>query len=135
MSVEGPPADESRFPVLAYWQPGAGRAVAFTSDARNWAREWARSPLFSRFWAQAIEWSMRSPETGRVGLFHEVRDGRVRLVVDVRDDNDKPLAGVSLQAFVSVPRMEKSRHRSHSRAPGPGGLKVRFPPPKRAHTS
>ena len=100
-----------RFPVLAYWQPGAGRAVAFTSDAGNWARDWAKTPVYARFWAQAVEWALRSPETGRVAVYHEVRDGRVRLVVDVLDETDKPLAGASLKAFVSPPR---------EGAPGPG---------------
>ncbi|MCE9562650.1 MAG: VWA domain-containing protein [Planctomycetes bacterium] len=104
MAVEGPPAEDTRFPVVAYWQPGVGRAIAFTSDTREWGRDWAKSPTFARFWPQAIEWSLRSVETGRVSVFPEVRDGRVRMIVDVRDDNEKPLTGVKLKAFVSAPR-------------------------------
>src|SRR5205814_6448480 len=41
------------FPLLAYWQYGLGRAVAFTSDAgrpRLWCKEWAESPLYGKFW-------------------------------------------------------------------------------------
>ncbi|MBA4189075.1 MAG: hypothetical protein C0467_13840 [Planctomycetaceae bacterium] len=104
MAVEGPPAEDTRFPVVAYWQPAVGRAVAFTSDAGPWARDWAKTATFARFWPQAIEWSLRSAETGRVSIFPEVRDGRVRLIVDVRDDNEKPLTGINLKAFVSPPR-------------------------------
>ena len=127
MAVEGPPADESRFPVLAHWQPGAGRSLAFTSDAREWARDWAASPLYSRFWTQAVEWSLRSAETGRVGVFPEVRDGRVRLVVDVRDDQDRPLAGASLKAFVSPPRAGVEPPQVAFTRAGPGRFEASFP--------
>jgi hypothetical protein len=104
MAVEGPNAEDTRFPIVAYWQPAVGRAVAFTSDDRDWGSDWAKSPTFARFWPQAVEWSLRSTETGRVNVFPEVRDGRVRLLVDVRDDNQRPLTGVNLKAFVSAPR-------------------------------
>jgi uncharacterized membrane protein len=127
MAVEGPPADESRFPVLAHWQPGAGRAVAFTSDAREWSREWAGTPLYSRFWTQAVEWSLRSAETGRVGVYPEVRDGRVRLVVDVRDEQDRPLVGASLKAFVSPPRAGAEPPQVTFTRAGPGRFEASFP--------
>jgi uncharacterized membrane protein/secreted protein with Ig-like and vWFA domain len=127
MAVEGPPADDVRFPIVAYWQPGAGRAVAFTSDARNWARDWANSPAFTRFWTQAVEWSLRSAETGRVAVYPEVRDGRVRLVVDVRDEQDKPLAGVSLKAFVSPPRGGEAAPEVDFTRAGPGRFEGSFP--------
>ena len=39
-------------PILATWQYGLGRSVAFTSDATGrWARDWARSEIFPTFWA------------------------------------------------------------------------------------
>src|SRR5262249_28736161 len=107
---------------------GAGRAVTFTSDAKDWAREWAASPVYARFWTQAIEWALRSPETGRVSVFHEIRDGRVRLVVDAPDEADKPLAGTSLKAFVSVPRGGESPRVAFTRT-GPGRFEGSFPAP------
>src|SRR5262249_36816361 len=42
---------EQDFPLLAYWQYGLGKGVAFTSDARQlWDRDWARSEMYTRFW-------------------------------------------------------------------------------------
>ena len=127
MAVEGPRADASHFPILAYWQPGAGRAVAFTSDAREWARDWAVTPLYARFWTQAVEWSLRSGETGRASVFPEVRDGRVRLVVDVRDEQERPLPSATLKAFVSPPRAGAEPPEVTFTRAGPGRFEASFP--------
>ncbi|MBX7214291.1 MAG: VWA domain-containing protein [Thermoflexales bacterium] len=46
-------------PLLATWQYGLGRAVAFTSDATaRWAKDWVGWADFPRFWAQAIRWTI-----------------------------------------------------------------------------
>src|SRR5207248_355103 len=94
----------------------------------SWAREWAKTPVYARFWTQAVEWALRSPETGRAAVYHEVRDGRVRLVVDVLDETDKPLAGASLKAFVSPPREGAPSAVSFTRT-GPGRFEGSFPAP------
>ncbi len=36
--IETPKIGETNFPILAYWQYGLGKAVAFTSDARSLLR-------------------------------------------------------------------------------------------------
>lgn len=127
MAVAGPPADDVRLPVVAYWQPGAGRAVAFTSDDGRWARDWAKSDAFARFWPRAVEWSLRAAETGRVSVFPEVRDGRVRLVVDARDGNEKPLIGVTVKALVSAPRDGAAPPVVPLARTGPGRFEGSFP--------
>ena len=37
MPIETPPMGEEKrpFPILAYWQYGLGKSIAFTSDARS----------------------------------------------------------------------------------------------------
>lgn len=46
-------------PLLATWQYGLGRAVAFTSDASGrWAKSWVAWPDFAKFWAQAVRWTI-----------------------------------------------------------------------------
>lgn len=46
-------------PILAQWQYGLGRAVAWTSDAKGqWALDWINWPDFPRFWAQAVRWTI-----------------------------------------------------------------------------
>lgn len=44
-------------PILADWQVGLGRSVAWTSDAAGlWSAGWLRSPSASRIWANLVAW-------------------------------------------------------------------------------
>jgi uncharacterized membrane protein len=46
--------------VLAHWNCGLGKAVAFTSDASGrWGADWVRWPRFNQFWSQAVRWCQR----------------------------------------------------------------------------
>jgi len=46
-------------PLLASWQYGLGRAVAFTSDATGrWAKNWVQWTDFPKFWAQTVRWTI-----------------------------------------------------------------------------
>jgi uncharacterized membrane protein len=97
------------FPILAYWHYGLGKAAAFTSDARTvpgkqfWDRDWAASPMYVKFWEQLIDWTLRPVESKRLLMTTEYRDGKVRVVVDARDDNGKPDIHLSLRGGVTSP--------------------------------
>ena len=44
-------------PLIAVWQVGRGRAMAFTSDlAPHWGTDFVKWPAYGRFWSQAIQW-------------------------------------------------------------------------------
>jgi uncharacterized membrane protein/Mg-chelatase subunit ChlD len=62
-------------PVLAQWQYGLGRSVAWTSDASGrWALNWLNWSGFNQFFAQLVEWTFPGEESG--GLEAEfVTDG------------------------------------------------------------
>ena len=46
-------------PLLAQWQYGLGRAVAWTSDARQqWATPWIGTPEFGALTAQLVAWTL-----------------------------------------------------------------------------
>ena len=102
MGIEGPPTLDQRFPILASWQYGLGKAVAFTSDAKTsggrlgWDREWAGSDMYLKFWEQVIGWSLRGVETGKLSIATEYRDGKVRVTVDGRDDKNRPLTDLAV---------------------------------------
>ena len=52
-------------PVLAQWQYGLGRAVAWTSDATGrWASSWVGWPNFNRFFSQLVRWTFPGDESG-----------------------------------------------------------------------
>ena len=112
MAIEGPPTQDQVFPILAYWQYGLGRSVAFTSDARTgsrgnlvgWDRNLAESDTYEKFWTQLVEWTLRSVESGKLALSTEFRDGKVRVVVDARDPlTGQPLTDLSLEAAITTP--------------------------------
>ena len=55
-------AGKNNDPILAHWQTGLGKAVAFTGDAHNkWAAEWVGSPMYSKFWSQVVRSVSRPP--------------------------------------------------------------------------
>jgi Mg-chelatase subunit ChlD len=49
-------------PILATWQYGLGRSVAWTSDAKGqWAADWVKGNEFNTFIAQMANWVMPQP--------------------------------------------------------------------------
>jgi uncharacterized membrane protein len=115
-ALEGPAVQDQHFPLLAYWQYGLGRAVAFTSDARTqegpkapqgWDVDWVRSPsgVYSLFWDRVIGWAMRGVENDQLVMTADYRDGKVRVTVDARDpkNRNRPLTDLQLRGQVSPP--------------------------------
>jgi uncharacterized membrane protein len=71
-------------PLLATWQYGLGRAVAFTSDATGrWGKNWVQWEDFPKFWAQAIRWTIleRGQSTIQAGV--QQRGDQTVIVADV----------------------------------------------------
>ncbi len=75
-------------PVLASWNYGLGRSVAFTSDARNrWATDWISWPQFGKFWGQVVRSVMATGTTSPLQQSADVtvERGEVRFKLDTRD--------------------------------------------------
>ena len=54
-------------PLLAQWQYGLGRSVAWTSDSTGrWAKDWLGWHGFSRFFSQLVGWTFPGEETGGI---------------------------------------------------------------------
>src|SRR4029077_15954829 len=50
-------------PLLAQWQYGLGRSVAWTSDSTGrWAKNWLAWPGFARFFSQLVSWTFPGEE-------------------------------------------------------------------------
>lgn len=99
--MQVPLAGEDENPLLAQWQYGLGRSVAFTSDAmsseNSWAREWVQSnpELFGDFWTRIVDWSMRNLDDSGLSLQTRYENGKIRVtLVDNRERDvraQKPL--------------------------------------------
>ena len=57
---------------------------------RFWASAWRDSAMYSRFWQQAVEWSLRPTESQRLSMTTDYRDGHVHVTVEARDDKNRP---------------------------------------------
>ncbi|MCJ7433109.1 MAG: VWA domain-containing protein, partial [Anaerolineales bacterium] len=73
-------------PILATWQYGLGRSVAFTSDATGrWARDWARSEIFPTFWAQAVRYTINDSLNTALQMTIESQGEKANIILDARD--------------------------------------------------
>lgn len=92
-------------PILAQWQYGLGRAVAFTSDATaRWAADWVAWDGFARFWSQAVRWTILEGANANLEARVVMEGEQARLIVDARADNEGDpafLNGLRLQSSYS----------------------------------
>lgn len=106
-------------PILAAWQYGLGRVVAFTADASaRWANEWVVWEDFSRFWGQAVAWSINAGANENLETSIVLEDERARIVVDARDEAGGFLDGLALDGAVLNPSGNSLRLGLQQTAPG-----------------
>ncbi len=52
-------------PILAGWNIGLGKAIAWTSDVKPaWAKEWIPWHNFGKFWGQSVNWVLPAADVG-----------------------------------------------------------------------
>jgi uncharacterized membrane protein len=91
-------------PLLATWQSGLGRAVAWTSDATGrWATDWVRWPGFATFWSQVVRWTIVQDRDSSVEAIVAHDGERATLTVDVRAADGGFLNDLALTANVVAP--------------------------------
>ena len=77
------PVEDGDDPLLASWNHGLGKAVAFTSDVgARWAGEWTNWSGFQPFWEQVVRWSMRPASPSNLSIRTSI-DDEGRAVVEV----------------------------------------------------
>ena len=92
--------------ILAAWRYGAGKTVAFTSDAGTPLDELPglASEEYDKFFSQMIRYAMRPVnEEGKFNVATDVKDGQVRVVVTALDKNDE---------FLNFLNMSRRGHRA-----------------------
>ncbi len=91
-------------PVLAAWQYGLGRTVAFTSDASGrWSGNWVSWEGFARFWSQTVRWTITEGTDQNLESRIVMEGERARLTVDARDDAGNFLNGLNLIGSLVYP--------------------------------
>lgn len=106
-------------PLLAVWQYGLGRAVAWTSDATGrWGQDWVRWAGFPTFWAQTVRWTISQGRNSTVETVVDFTDEEARLIVDARDSNGIYLNNLSIGGNVVGPNGEVESVTLQQVAPG-----------------
>ena len=124
--AEIPLVSDKGDPVLAHWQYGLGRTVAFTSDAKaKWAANWIGWEKYRQFWSQIAQWSLRRVDTADFTTEVSIDDGEGHLSVEAVDVQGNYRNFLNLQAVVISPKGERQLVRLEQK--GPGRYEVKFP--------
>jgi hypothetical protein len=87
-------------PLLAKWQFGLGRSIAWTSDTQaHWATDWVQWEQFPRFAAQMVGWVLPSSE-GQQQVTTDVRveGAQTTIIAQVQDEQGRPSEQVAMSA-------------------------------------
>jgi hypothetical protein len=112
-------------PLLAHWQYGLGRAVAFTSDAKaKWSKDWLGWGKYQQFWSQIAQWSLRRLENSDFTTDVSVDKGEGEISVDALDEQGNYHNFLDLQGIVVTPKGESIT--VPVKQTGPGHYEARF---------
>ncbi len=121
MLITGPEDD----PVLAAWQVGVGRCVAFTSSADpRWAAQWIAWGGFTRFWEQTVRWAAKSRQAAECVVFADVQGRDVTVTAEALDSEGNFIQYTGLTGRVVTPGM--TAQELGLVQVGPGQYRARF---------
>ncbi len=113
-------------PLLAHWQYGLGRAVAFTSDAKaRWSKIWLTWDKYRQFWSQIGQWSLRRLDSADFQTEVSVEGGEGVITVEALDEKGNYKNFLNLQTVVVSPKGERQTVRLEQT--GPGHYEAKFP--------
>ncbi len=94
-------------PLLAQWQYGLGRSVAWTSDSTGrWAKDWLAWPGFDKFFSQLVSWTFPGDETDGIEATFQTKDGRTSLHIQSVEADGSPRDFYQTHAVMVGPDLE-----------------------------
>jgi len=106
-------------PILAHWQFGLGRSVAFTSDAKSrWARDWLSWDKYRQFWSQTAQWALRRIENAEFTTEVSVDKGEGHVSIEAVDEQGNYRNFLNLQTVIVSPKGQRQTVRLEQTAPG-----------------
>ena len=106
-------------PLLARWQAGLGRAVAFTSDlGGKWSQSWADWPTAAAFWTQLARTTARPSVSHEAELLTELKDGRLHITLEASDEQGGFIDYLQVEGTVYPPEADPMPVRLRQTAPG-----------------
>jgi len=122
-------------PVLAQWQYGLGRVVAWTPDTGvAFAKQWPGWSKYAQFWHQALLWALPDPNTAALTVDTHAEGDQVIIGVDATDVdgrfvNSIPVTGTLVtpdgKSFaIRLPQVGPGRYEVHVQAATPGAYRL-----------
>ena len=106
-------------PLLASWQYGLGKSVAFTSDAKaRWASDWLEWPGYGKFWTQLVRDTMRKATLSNFQAEISQEKGIAHLAIDALDDAGDFLNELENEISLISPDLKKKELAVTQTAPG-----------------
>jgi len=103
-------------PILAHWQFGLGRAVAWTPDLTGrWARPWIGSPELQQLLSNTVSWMMRPDDRSELQVRAIVSAGRATIQVETPIEEG---GGRATHAAVTDPDLNTQEVLLRTVAPG-----------------
>ena len=106
-------------PLLASWQYGLGKSVAFTSDAKaRWASDWLDWGGYGKFWTQLVRDTMRKATLSNFQAEIKKEKGMAHLAIDALDDAGDFLNQLESDVSLISPDLKKKQLAVTQTAPG-----------------
>jgi hypothetical protein len=106
-------------PLLAAWQYGLGRSVAFTSDLSNrWGKDWIKWKHYGKFTSQMVKWAQRKENRQRLLAAIDRRGETGKFRVDVTSDQNRFVNYLDLTTNVLLPSGQNQTMAMEQVAPG-----------------
>ena len=106
-------------PVLASWQYGLGKAVAFTSDAKaRWASDWLEWPGYGKFWTQLVRDTMRKTTLSNFQAEITKEKGIAHLAIDALSETGDFLNELDSKISLIGPDLKKKQLAISQTSPG-----------------
>ncbi|HYF15801.1 MAG TPA: VWA domain-containing protein [Phycisphaerales bacterium] len=106
-------------PLIAQWQYGLGRTVAFTSDASTrWGGQWVSWEGFRQFWEQHARWVLRPQGSANVRVVTENKGDSTVITVEATDSQGERLSFANFRGRLSLPGGEAEDVQLVQTAPG-----------------
>jgi uncharacterized membrane protein len=94
-------------PVLAHWEHGLGKAVAFSSGYwKHWGDDWTEWEKFGKLWSQVVRWAMRSDQSPDFEVHTKLVGDKGQVVIEAVNKEVRFLNFLRLHSRVIGPDQE-----------------------------
>ncbi len=120
---------EGTDPIVAYWNHGLGKAIAYTSDTSGrWGSNWIAWSGYQPFWERAVRWLMRPPAPSNIAMRTRTEGEQAIVELDATDATGG-LANF-LRTDARIVRPDGSVAPLSMEQTGPGRYQARFDTPE-----